>query len=89
MFSSKDVRDELKVICDAVSDVNNSFEVTGIYTNLDKVENSLQRIGEVAEFSGDSLQRRATALQKSAPRQNVIQLNAKEIQTARFATSAG
>ena len=80
--SSADVRDELKQACDRVSKVNNSFEVNGIYTTLDKLlvsGNVLQRIGEVAEFSGDSLVRRASALQKSAPQQNAIQLNTAEI----------
>ena len=80
--ASRDVRDELKLACDAVTAVDNSFEVTGIYTSLDKLavtDNGLQRIGEVAEFCGDSLVRRATSLQKSAPQQNAVQLNKAEI----------
>jgi len=77
--SSSDVKNELKVICDDVSPVDNSFEVAGIYTDLDK-DSKLQRIGVVAEFCGDSLQRRATSLQKSAPKQNAVQLNSNEIQ---------
>ena len=80
--SSIDVRDEIKQACDSVSEVNNSFEVSGIYTTLDKLvvtDNVLQRIGEVAEFCGDSLVRRASALQKSAPQQNAVQLNSVEI----------
>ncbi|MEE9310737.1 MAG: NADH-quinone oxidoreductase subunit NuoG [Cocleimonas sp.] len=75
---SLDVRDELKLACDAVTSVNNSFEVSGIYMYPGK-QNGLQRIGEVAEFCGDSLQRRATALQKSAPEQEMVQLNSAEI----------
>lgn len=80
--SSVDVRDELKQACNAVSDVSNSFEISGIYTTLDKLavtENVLQRIGEVAEFCGDPLVRRADALQKSASQQNAIQINTAEI----------
>ena len=34
--SSSDVRKELKVSCDEVTAVSNSYEVTGIYTTLDK-----------------------------------------------------
>lgn len=79
--SSKDVREELKLACDAVTPVSNDFEVSGIYTRLDNVAaGKLQRIGEVGEFSGDSLVRRAKALQKSAPEQDSIQLNSKEIE---------
>ena len=80
--ASSDVRDELKVACDAVAAVDNSFEVTGIYTSLDKLvitDSILQRIGEVAEFGADSLVRRATSLQKSSPQQNAVQLNSAEI----------
>ena len=77
--SSTDVRDELKVACDAASSVSNAFEVSGIYIAPEK-QNGLQRIGAVAEVCGDSLQRRATALQKSAPEQEVAQLNSAEIQ---------
>ncbi len=78
--SSLDVRDELEIACDAVSEVNNSFEVVGTYINTIDQSEGLQRIGEVAEFCGDSLQRRATALQKSAPEQESVQLNSAEIQ---------
>ncbi len=83
--SSLDVRDELQIACNAVSDANNAFEVIGSYAVSKPVDdtvngNSLHRIGEVAEFCGDSLQRRATALQKSAPEQEYIQLNSTEIQ---------
>ena len=80
--ASSDVRDELKIACDAVSTVDNSFEVTGIYTTLDKLvatDNVLQRIGEVAEFCGDSLVRRAKSLQKSAPQQSAVHLNHADI----------
>ncbi len=78
--SSVDVRDELKNLCDSINPVSNSFEVTGIYTNLDKNNSRfLQRIGEVGEFSGDSLVRRASALQKSKPEQNAVQINSNEI----------
>jgi NADH-quinone oxidoreductase subunit G len=78
--SSLDVRDELEIACDAVSEVNNTFEIVGKYSDgsIDESE-GLQRIGEVAEFCGDSLQRRAIALQKSAPEQESLQLNAAEI----------
>jgi len=81
--SSLDVRDELEIACDAVSDVNNTFEIMGQYASKSSVESVargvLQRIGEVAEFCGDSLQRRATALQKSAPEQDAVQLNSNTI----------
>ncbi len=78
--SSRDVRDELKNLCDSLSPVSNIFEVTGIYTKLDKnISNLLQRIGAVGEFSGDSLVRRASALQKSKPEQNAVQINSNEI----------
>ncbi len=77
--SSTDVRDELKVACDTVSSVSNHFEISGIYIAPEK-QDGLQRIGAVAEFCGDSLQRRATALQKSAPEQEVVQLNSAEVQ---------
>jgi len=77
--SSTDVRDELKVACDAVNDVSNHFEVSGIYIAPEK-QDGLQRIGAVAEFCGDSVQRRATALQKSAPEQEAVQLNSAEVQ---------
>jgi len=79
--SSADVRDELKIACDAVSDVDNSFEVTGDYSAAMNEQNELvlQRIGEVAEFCGDSLQRRATSLQASASEQGILQINSSEI----------
>ena len=77
--SSTDVRDELKVACDAVNGVSNHFEVSGIYIAPEK-QDGLQRIGAVAEFCGDSVQRRATALQKSAPEQEAVQLNSAEVQ---------
>ena len=77
--SSTDVRDELKVACDAVNGVSNYFEVSGIYMASEKYD-GLQRIGIVAEFCGDSVQRRATALQKSAPEQEAVQLNSAEVQ---------
>ena len=77
--SSTDVRDELKVACDAVNGVSNHFEVSGIYMPPEK-QDGLQRIGAVAEFCGDSVQRRAVALQKSAPEQEAVQLNSAEVQ---------
>ncbi len=74
--SSTDVRDELNRVCEAVPAVNNAFEVSGIYTGQDQAtDGKLQRIGDVAEFCGDSLVRRASALQKSAPEQNQLWLN--------------
>jgi len=79
--SSTDVRDELKAICDEMPVVNNDFEVSGIYTRPDKVsEEKLQRIGEIGKYSGDSLVRRATSLQKSAPEQDAIHLGSQEIE---------
>ena len=77
--SSKDVRNELRELC---KDINNEnlVSVEGIYTKLDDVPTQcLYRIGNVGEFSGDSLVRRATALQKSSPEQNAVQLNSKEV----------
>ena len=77
--SSKDVRNELKAICDKAGDVGHRFEVKGIYTGTDPVDtNSIQRIGEVGEYSCDSLVRRAQALQDSKPEQQAVQINAKE-----------
>lgn len=79
--SSTDVRDELKAICDATPAVNNDFEVSGIYMRPDAASvDKLQRIGEVAKYSADSLVRRATSLQKSAPEQDAIHLSGKEIE---------
>ena len=80
--SSSDVLNELKDACENISPVNNRFEVVGTYStsHVDIEGSVLQRIGEVAEFCGDSLQRRATALQKSAPQQLVMQLNHHEIE---------
>jgi NADH-quinone oxidoreductase subunit G len=78
--SSVDVREELKQLCNSLTPVSNAFEVSGIYTNLDKHNASLlQRIGEVGEFSGDSLVRRASALQNSKPEQHTVQLNSNEV----------
>ncbi len=79
--SSADVRDELEIACDAVPAANNAFEVSGIYTGQDKPgAGKFQRIGDVAEFCADSLVRRATALQKSAPWQEMLWLNANEVE---------
>ncbi len=76
--SSKDVRNELRDLCKDITN-ENSLSVEGIYTKLDEVTSqSLYRIGNVGEYSGDSLVRRATALQKSSPEQNTVQLNSKE-----------
>ena len=81
--SSADVRNELKAACDNVSPVLNEFELADEYlksdSTVDTDKNSLQRIGSVAEFCGDSLQRRATALQESSPEQNAIYINAVSI----------
>jgi NADH-quinone oxidoreductase subunit G len=79
--SSADVRDELEIACDAVPAVNNEFEVSGIYMGQDKAGvGKFQRIGDVAEFCADSLVRRATALQKSAPWQAMLWLNSNEVE---------
>jgi NADH-quinone oxidoreductase subunit G len=78
--SSTDVRDELKALCDSTDNEDMPFEVSGIYTGLDKIRDGfLHRIGEVGEYSGDSLVRRATALQKSTTGKNTVQLNSKQI----------
>ncbi|WP_299879176.1 NADH-quinone oxidoreductase subunit NuoG [uncultured Cocleimonas sp.] len=77
--SSKDVRNELRELCKDINN-ENSVSVEGIYTKLDDVPTQcLYRIGNVGEYSGDSLVRRAAALQKSSPEQNAVQLNSKEI----------
>ena len=79
--SSKDVRDELKVLCDEAGDAEHKFKADGIYAPQDPIDSkSLQRIGEVGEYACDSLVRRATALQDSKPEQNYVQLNRKEIE---------
>lgn len=77
--SSRDVRDELRELCKKV-ECTNSLSVEGIYAKFDEVVKSqvLYRIGNTAEYAADSLVRRATALQKSSPEQNAIQLNSKE-----------
>ena len=80
--SSTDVRDELQQICDAVSPVSNAFEILSVYESSSKQADSadlFQRVGVVAEFGGDSLQRRAVALQNSAPSQNAIHLSSDSI----------
>jgi NADH-quinone oxidoreductase subunit G len=83
--SSADVRDELEIACDAVPAVNNDFEVSGIYTGQDDVApGKFQRIGDVAAFCGDSLVRRASALQKSAPEQAMVWLNNHSIETLKL-----
>jgi NADH-quinone oxidoreductase subunit G len=87
--SSSDVRKELKVSCDEVTAVSNSYEVTGIYTTLDKDENKLQRVGVVADYCADSLQRRATSLQKSDLLQGAVQLNAAEIKRLNLQALSG
>ena len=82
--SSTDVRDELKQACEAVSPVSNVFEILSVYeADSKQTDNSglIQRIGVVAEFSGDSLQRRATALQNSSPQQNALHLSAESIES--------
>ena len=79
--SSKDVRDELKALCDEVGETDHKFLAEGIYTAQDAFSGkSLQRIGEVAEYACDSLVRRASALQDSKLTQNQVQLNSKEIE---------
>ena len=80
--SSRDVRDELKNLCDERAEAKDApkFEARGIFAPYEAVAlNALQRIGEVGEFSGDSLVRRAQALQDSQPQQRSVQLNSKEI----------
>jgi len=79
--SSKDVRDELKGLCDEAGNAGHKFEANGIYATQDSVSSkSLQRIGEVAEYGCDSLVRRAQALQDSKPAQHQVQLNTKDIE---------
>ena len=79
--SSKDVRNELKELCDKAENSSLKFEANGIYTAPDPIaRNALQRIGEVAEYAGDSLVRRAKALQKSKPEQHLVQINTKELE---------
>lgn len=76
--SSADVRDELKNSCDAADSVTNNVDVTDSYEVSGNISDGLQRIGDVAMFSGDSLVRRATALQESFSSQNKVYLNAVE-----------
>ena len=79
--SSKDVRNELKEICDKADGSTHIFDVSGIYTGQDQPNRrALQRIGEVGEYACDSLVRRAQALQDSKPEQNSAQLNTKGIE---------
>ena len=50
--SSKDVRDELKVLCDEAGDAEHKFKADGIYAPQDPIDSkSLQRIGEVGEYA--------------------------------------
>ncbi len=77
--SSRDVRDELKELCDKAEDTP-KFETTGLFAEHDSVNvKSLQRIGEVGEYACDSLVRRAKALQDSQPDHQAVQLNTDEI----------
>lgn len=79
--SSKDVRNELKALCDEAGDAGHKFEADGIYTQQDQYEGrKLQRIGEVAEYACDSLVRRARALQDSKPELQQVQLNSNDIE---------
>ena len=77
--SSSDVLNELKASCDVMDPVSNSCNLLNAYSIEKQKRKGIQRIGEVAEFCGDSLQRRATALQLSSPQQNSVQLNSAEI----------
>ncbi|MCL4115149.1 UNVERIFIED_CONTAM: hypothetical protein GTU68_035879 [Idotea baltica] len=79
--SSKDILNELKEICDKADTSSLKFEASGIYAAPDPIIGSaLQRIGEVAEYACDSLVRRAEALQKSKPEQNLVQINTSELE---------
>jgi len=85
--SSSDVKNELKIICDAADMVCHSFDVSGDYQKPEKAEKTdgvLQRLGDVAMYGGDSLVRRATALQKSLPGQENIYLNTAEMSKLGF-----
>jgi len=81
--SSSDVRDELKIACDTTGSVSNVTDGSGTsYTKPNKPESTaglLQRIGDVSMYSGDSLVRRAKALQDSLPDQNIVYVNSAEL----------
>lgn len=86
--SSKDVRDELKELCDKAEGSAHKFEATGIYAPHDTVKSHyLERIGEVGEYNCDSLVRRAKALQDSHPEQHMVQLNTNEIENLGLETA--
>ena len=77
--SSRDVRDELKSLCDN-AEITPKFEMSGTYAPYEvNKSKSLQRIGEVGQYSCDSLVRRAQALQDSQPEEQNIHLNSSEI----------
>lgn len=81
-ISSADVKNELKEKCDAVAKVSNTFEILGEYEALNSKEsNGIQRLGLLGEFSGDSLVRRATALQKSNSEQNHVQISSNTLKS--------
>ena len=81
--SSSDIRDELKIACDAADAVTNASDVSdSSYTKPNKPAVSagvLQRIGDVSMYSGDALVRRATALQDSLSDQNKVFVNSAEL----------
>ena len=78
--SSADVKNELKIACDAADDVSNKLDISGVYQKPETVgDNRLQRIGEVSMYAGDSLVRRASALQQSLPDQDKLFLNSVEL----------
>lgn len=82
--SSSDIRDELKISCDAADAVTNASDTSddSSYTKPNKPAVSagvlLQRIGDVSMYSGDALVRRATALQDSLSDQNKVFVNSAE-----------
>ena len=78
--SSADVKNELKIACDAADCVSNKLNISGTYQKPEAIANNhLQRIGEVSMYAGDSLVRRATALQLSLPDQDKVFLNSAEL----------
>lgn len=77
-ISSSDVKKEIKQICSKSPAVDNAFDGTGEYRTMKTVsKDKLYRIGMIGDFCSDSLVRRASALQKSNPDQDAVQLNEK------------
>ena len=78
--SSEDVLNELRQIYDASGAPETTDTVNGDLSLPPLNIGGIERIGDVAEFCGDSLVRRAQSLQESAPEQACLHLSGEEIE---------